>query len=73
MYLMVRLEMEHFPGINNDIEFSQALIKEKSVFCLPASIFEMPNYLRIVITMRKEKIVEACDRIIDFVRDHYKA
>lgn len=73
MYLMVRLDMDHFPGINNDLEFSQALIKEQSVFCLPASVFEMPNYLRIVITMKKEKIDEACNRIIEFVNKHYRA
>jgi tyrosine aminotransferase len=71
MYLMVRLDVKSFPGLNNDMDFSQALIKEKSVFCLPASVFEMPNYIRIVITMKKEKIIESCDRIIDFVNNHY--
>jgi len=72
MYLMVRIDMHHFPQFRNDMEFSQALIKEKSVFCLPASVFEMPNYIRIVITMKKEKILEACDRIIEFVNKHFK-
>ncbi len=33
----------------------------------------MPNYIRIVITMKKEKIMEACDRIIKFVNNHYKS
>ena len=32
----------------------------------------MPNYIRIVITMKQEKIIEACDRIIEFVNTHYK-
>lgn len=72
MYLMVKLDLKHLPGINSDLEFSQALIKEQSVFCLPASLFEMPNYIRIVITMKQEKIIEACDRIIEFVNTHYK-
>lgn len=72
MYLMVRLDIDNFPGLNNDLEFSKALIKEQSVFCLPASVFEMPNYIRIVITMRQEKIIEACDRIIEFVNKHYQ-
>lgn len=44
MYLMVRLDMDHFPGIKNDMEFSQALIKEKSVFCLPASVSSINAY-----------------------------
>ena len=38
MYLMVKLDLKHLPGINSDLEFSQALIKEQSVFCLPASV-----------------------------------
>lgn len=71
MYLMVRLDLKYFPGINTDLEFVQQLIREKSVFCLPASVFEMPNYIRIVITMKKEKIVEACDRIAEFVHNYY--
>ncbi len=33
----------------------------------------MPNYIRIVITMKKEKIMEACDRIIEFVNEHFKS
>ncbi len=38
MYLMVRLDLENFPGIENDSEFVQRLIKEQSVFCLPATV-----------------------------------
>ncbi|CAF1013796.1 unnamed protein product [Brachionus calyciflorus] len=72
MYLMVGLDMKCFPDIPTDVEFVQMLIKEKSVFCLPAKIFECPNYIRIVITMKKEKIIEACNRIEEFVLAHYK-
>ncbi len=38
MYLMVRIDIKNFPQFKNDMEFSQALIKEQSVFCLPASV-----------------------------------
>ena len=34
-------------------------------------VFELPNYIRIVITMKKEKILEACERISEFVYNHY--
>ena len=96
MYMMVGLELQCFPAMKTDLDFVQMLIKENSVFCLPASvsrknrkfeiliygiilefnfslkkIFECPNYIRIVITMQKEKIIEACDRIEDFVLRHY--
>jgi tyrosine aminotransferase len=42
MYLMIGLDLKCFPGINNDMEFVQMLIKEQSVFCLPASVI---NYI----------------------------
>lgn len=71
MYLMVRIDLKSFPGFNTDLDFVQALIREKSVFCLPAQIFECPSYIRIVITMKKEKIIEACDRIEAFVLKHF--
>ena len=73
MYIMVGIDLKCFPGIESDMEFAQTLIREKSVFCLPASIFECPNYIRIVITMKKEKIIEACNRIEEFVLDHYSS
>jgi tyrosine aminotransferase len=73
MYLMVQLEMDHFPQIETDLDFVQTLIREQSVFCMPASVFMCPNYVRIVITMHKEKIMEACDRIEVFIRKYYVA
>lgn len=72
MYLMVAVDLKCFPAFKTDLEFVQGLIREKSVFCLPAQIFECPGYIRIVITMKKEKIMEACARIADFVHSHYK-
>jgi len=72
MYMMVGIDLKKFPVVKTDLEFVQLLIKEKSVFCLPASVFECPNYFRIVLTMQKEKIMEACERIADFIYDHYR-
>jgi tyrosine aminotransferase len=40
MYLMVGLDLKCFPDIVSDLDFVQKLIKEKSVFCLPASVFK---------------------------------
>ena len=73
MYIMVGVDLSKFKGINTDLEFVQMLIKEQSVFCLPASVFEWPNYIRIVVTMKQEKIIEACERIAKFVKDHYSS
>jgi tyrosine aminotransferase len=42
MYLMVGVDLECFPDFSSDLEFVQSLIKEKSVFCLPANVtFEL--------------------------------
>ncbi|XP_055015731.1 tyrosine aminotransferase, partial [Boleophthalmus pectinirostris] len=40
MYLMVGIDMEHFPDFKNDVDFTERLVTEQSVFCLPASAFE---------------------------------
>ena len=38
MYLMIGLELKHFPGIKNDLDFATLLCNEQSVFCLPGSV-----------------------------------
>uniref|UniRef100_A0A8D0GDS9 Tyrosine aminotransferase n=1 Tax=Sphenodon punctatus TaxID=8508 RepID=A0A8D0GDS9_SPHPU len=43
MYLMVGIDMEHFPEFENDVEFTEHLISEQSVFCLPATV-SGPSY-----------------------------
>nr|XP_029524057.1 tyrosine aminotransferase-like [Oncorhynchus nerka]XP_029524058.1 tyrosine aminotransferase-like [Oncorhynchus nerka] len=72
MYLMVGIEMEHFPEFQNDVQFTERLVTEQSVFCLPATAFEYPNYFRIVVTVPEEMMVEACARIREFCQRHYR-
>ncbi|NXA54262.1 ATTY aminotransferase, partial [Nothocercus julius] len=72
MYIMVGIEMEHFPEFENDVEFTERLISEQSVFCLPATCFEYPNFFRVVITVPEEMILEACSRIQEFCEMHYQ-
>uniref|UniRef100_A0A673Z578 Tyrosine aminotransferase n=1 Tax=Salmo trutta TaxID=8032 RepID=A0A673Z578_SALTR len=72
MYLMVGIEMEHFPEFQNDVQFTERLVTEQSVFCLPATAFEYPNYFRIVVTVPEEMMVEACTRIREFCQCHYR-
>ncbi|KAJ8398666.1 hypothetical protein AAFF_G00421940 [Aldrovandia affinis] len=71
MYLMVGLKMEHFPGIQNDVDFTERLVTEQSVFCLPATAFEYPNFFRIVVTLPEPMMLEACSRIREFCQHHY--
>ncbi|XP_062997021.1 tyrosine aminotransferase [Elgaria multicarinata webbii] len=72
MYLMVGIQMEHFPEFENDVEFTERLIAEQSVFCLPATCFEYPNFFRVVITVPEEMMAEACRRIRQFCERHYQ-
>ncbi|XP_049720382.1 tyrosine aminotransferase [Elephas maximus indicus] len=71
MYLMVGIEMEHFPGFENDVEFTECLVAEQSVHCLPGMCFEYPNFFRVVITVPEVMMVEACSRIQEFCERHY--
>lgn len=69
---MVGIDMEHFPEFENDVDFTERMISEQSVFCLPATCFEYPNYFRVVLTVPEEMMVEACQRIREFCAEHYQ-
>nr|AHM92294.1 tyrosine aminotransferase [Rousettus leschenaultii] len=71
MYIMVEIQMEHFPEFENDVEFTEQLFVEQSVQCLPAKCFEYPNFFRVVITVPKVMMLEACSRIQEFCEQHY--
>ncbi|XP_037821427.1 tyrosine aminotransferase-like [Lucilia sericata] len=72
MYMMVGINIEQFPEFKDDTHFVQELVNEQSVFCLPGSCFEFPNYMRIVLTVPREMIEEACSRMAEFCEAHYK-
>ncbi|XP_073440924.1 tyrosine aminotransferase [Dendrobates tinctorius] len=72
MYFMVGIDMEHFPEFQSDVDFTERMISEQSVFCLPATCFEYPNFFRIVLTVPEEMMVEACRRIREFCAEHYQ-
>lgn len=69
MYMMVAIRMDKFPDFKSDLEFTQQLVTEQSVFCLPGKCFQYPNYFRVVLTIPEEKVTEACERIAEFCRD----
>lgn len=73
MYMMVGIDIDNFPKYPNELEFVQDLVREQSVFCLPGKCFNIENYMRIVLTVPREMIIEACNRIDEFCKKHYKA
>ncbi|CBY34005.1 unnamed protein product [Oikopleura dioica] len=72
MYMMVKIDFSRLENFSDDMHFCQALVSEKSVFVLPGSCFGFPNFFRVVITITKDQIPEACQRIVDFCNDNVK-
>lgn len=72
MYMMIGIDMAHFPSFANDVEFTQAMVSEQSVFCLPAECFQCPNYFRVVLTVPEDKVIESGTRITEFCAAHYR-
>ncbi|XP_067641577.1 tyrosine aminotransferase [Eurosta solidaginis] len=72
MYMMVGIDNEHFPEFKTDTQFVQELVNEQSVFCLPGSCFEYPNFIRIILTVPEDMLKEACMRMSEFCETHYK-
>ncbi|ORX56272.1 tyrosine aminotransferase [Hesseltinella vesiculosa] len=72
MYMMVGIDVSSFEGIKDDVEFSQKLLAEESVLCLPGECFNYPNFIRIVITPTKDRLEEAYQRMAEFCSRHHK-
>lgn len=72
MYMMIGVDLDNFPDISSELDFVQDLVREQSVFCLPGKCFNIENYMRIVLTVPREMIVEACNRIREFCEKHYR-
>ena len=71
-YMMVGLELERFPDFKSEVDFVRALVEEQSVMCIPASMFDYPAYVRIVLTQSADLLREAAARISDFCAHHYR-
>jgi tyrosine aminotransferase len=70
MYMLVGIEIDKYDaswGVTDDIAFSQQLMKEENVQVLPGTIFNIPGFVRIVVTKPPEQLKEAIERIVAFV------
>lgn len=70
--MMVGIDIESFPDYDDELSFVQDLVKEQSVFCLPGKCFNIENYMRIVLTVPREMMIEACSRIREFCEKHFE-
>merc|ERR1711988_408116 len=72
MYMMVGIDRAGFSkDFDNDLEIVEAMVTEQSVFCLPGKCFNIPNFFRIVLTVPKEMLIDACDRMMEFGKKYY--
>lgn len=73
MYMMVGIELNHFPKFSTCLEFTQGLTAEQSVETFPGyPCFFFKGYFRIVLTVPQNLITEACLRIKEFCERNYK-
>merc|ERR1711997_242356 len=73
MGMMVGVDSKSFPAFSNSTQIVEAMVRDQSVFCLPGMCFNIQDFFRIVLTVPKEMMVEACDRIADFCYTHNPA
>ncbi|KAJ8920762.1 hypothetical protein NQ315_004902 [Exocentrus adspersus] len=71
MYMIIEIQMEKFVVFKDGLEFAQKMMEEESVFCLPGECFAVPGFMRIVLTVPKDLLYEACGRIAEFCNRHY--
>nr|AQX17838.1 tyrosine aminotransferase [Hormiphora californensis] len=70
MYMMVQIKVDQLADIEDDMKFVETLITEESVFPLPAGIFGIPNFVRLVLTVPEDILREACRRMAQFCDRH---
>nr|CAD7401933.1 unnamed protein product [Timema poppensis] len=71
MYIMVGINMEHFPEFSSELHFLEQMVTEESVFCLPGQCFDYPGYMRLVLSVPEEQLREACHRIANYCARHF--
>ncbi|KAG0258746.1 hypothetical protein DFQ27_004475 [Actinomortierella ambigua] len=71
MYVMIAINIAEFKDIPNDIIFTEKLLGEESVMCLPGSVFQCPNFIRIVFTSPPEVLRDAYQRMAEFCARHH--
>ena len=38
MFMMVKIDIDHFPEFASDVNFTEKMVTEQSVFCLPGTV-----------------------------------
>lgn len=73
MYAMMGVKLDLLDGIEDDADFARQLLTEENLFVLPGKIFGMDSFVRLVVCMPQEKLLEAMGRIKEFCTRHKRA
>ncbi len=72
MYMIVKINLEEFEDIENDLDFCKKLLNEECVLVFPSRCFFSKDGFRVVICQSKNNIDEFVSRVSDFCRAHQK-
>jgi len=56
-------------GVNDDLEFAEALLADKGVAVVPGTAFGLKNHMRLSIATNEENLNNALDRIARFINN----
>lgn len=71
MYMMVKIDLEEFEGIADDVDFCVKLLHEQCCLVFPSTCFFAKGFFRIIICTKKEKFDEFSVRLREFCASHY--
>jgi aspartate aminotransferase len=54
-------------GVNDDLEFAEALLVDKGVAVVPGTAFGLKNHMRLSIATSEENLNNALERIAQFI------
>ncbi len=60
--------IDKMEGINDDLEFAEALLVQKGVAVVPGSAFGLKNHMRLSIATSEDNLTQALERIADFIK-----
>jgi len=70
--MMVKIDIEAFKDIEEDVDFCKKLLAEEQVFCLPSKCFAAKNLFRVVLCNKSETFEEMAKRLESFEKNHLK-
>lgn len=70
--MMIKIELENFPKFNSSMDVFRALIEEENVHVFPGEIFNFNGFIRIVLTVPSDALVDGCNRIKEFCERNCK-